>query len=121
MLYAICTTCISYLGCGAPQNSESVFPRAIFCWKQMLRFTVFDFERTPHPRFTSKLSLKGLKMTGRPFSAKIIFQNLTPIFRFYRIPGGQKKFFFLQKRVHEKSNSVFIPQYFLTGPGSYKR
>ena len=31
MLYAIGTICISYLGCGGPQNSEIVFPRAIIC------------------------------------------------------------------------------------------
>ena len=61
--------------------------------KKILRFTSFDFERTPHPHFTSKLPLKGLKMTGRPFSAKIIFQNLTPIFRFWGIPGDPQFFF----------------------------
>ena len=43
--------------------------------------------------FTSNLPPKGLKMTLRVFSLKIIFQNLTPIFRFRGIPATPQFFF----------------------------
>ena len=86
-----------------------------------MRFAFYDFERTSYPYFTPKTPLKGLKMMGRLMSPKIIFQNLTRIFRFLGIPGDPKLFLFFRKRVHEKSNYVFISQYFLMKLVSYER
>ena len=61
--------------------------------KLISHFAFSDFERTPSPHFTPKIPLNGLKMMGKLFSAKINFQNLTPIFHFLGIPNGPKLFF----------------------------
>ena len=65
----------------------------------------FDLGRTPHPRFTPKIPVNGLKMIGKHFSAKLIFQNLTPIFHFWGIFDDP---IFFQKHVRVKSNYVYI-------------
>ena len=55
MLYAIGTICISYLGCGGPQNSEIVFPRAIFI-DEISLVSHFPFVIIHKPILTSEMN-----------------------------------------------------------------
>ena len=47
--------------------------------KRISHIAFSDLQVVSRPHFTADLPQKGLKMTLRGFSSKIIFQNLTPM------------------------------------------